>query len=106
MIQAALYWGPEEGPRGLEANAAIAATWDLVDRMAGTHAWFRREADADAVTRDGIPALLDEGRNRDDGKGEVIESLGRRMAIIDRAGSEIAVAVDGYDKTWKGPVRH
>lgn len=65
--------------------------------MAGTHAWFRRGDDADAVTRDDIPALLDEGRNRDDGKGEVIESLGRGMAIIDRAGSEIVVAVDGYD---------
>lgn len=102
LVQAAAYWGPAEGPQGKDAEVAVAATWDLISQLTGTTTWFRRGDREPALTQSDIPVLLDEGRNRDDGTGEVIESLGRRLAITAGSEAELLVAVDGEDPVWRG----
>ena len=49
-----------------------------------------------------IARHLEAGGNRDDGRGEVIESLGRSLAMWDEDKATIDVSVAGTAKTWSG----
>lgn len=102
-VEVTSHWGPEEGPRGSDAVAAVVRTWDMLARTAGPTTWYREGTPADhPVRQSDVPELLDAGRNRDDGRGEVIESLGRSIALYDKEKSSFSAATDGYAKTWMG----
>ena len=106
MIQAAAYWGPEEGPTEGDAVVAAAAMWKLAERLTDSRTWYRTgEWPTRPVHREDLASLFAEGVIRsDDDPPKVMPELGRGISLWDGEDGrgKLSAAVGGTDRTWRG----